>query len=70
MGELFTCGSICGSGAGTGEEDKSAELRASLDEAHKEDIARAQNAPPPKTVEAYRRVFGEFPSGWPPALEQ
>jgi hypothetical protein len=42
-------------------------LRASLDESHRQAVTEAQKAPPPKIVQAYRGVFGQFPRGWPPA---
>jgi hypothetical protein len=43
-----------------------AELRQSLDEMHQEAVREAQHAPPPRTVLAYRNVFGSWPRGWPP----
>jgi hypothetical protein len=44
-----------------------AELRQSLDEAHREAVEEALDAPPPPTVRAYGAVYGHFPGGWPPA---
>jgi hypothetical protein len=50
------------------EQDKNlAELRASLDEGHREAIGEALKGPPPPTVRAYQAVYGRLPSGWPPA---
>jgi hypothetical protein len=43
-----------------------AELRASLDEGHREAVEAALDLPPPTTVQAYRAVYGRFPRGWPP----
>jgi hypothetical protein len=49
--------------------DKDAEqvraLREQFDRAFEEDLARAQHAPLPATVAAYRDVFGALPEGWP-----
>jgi hypothetical protein len=46
------------------------ELRESLDEAHRESVAAAQDQEPPATVKAYRAVYGDFPEGWPPTVEE
>jgi hypothetical protein len=46
-----------------------AETRAKLDEAYREAVEAARDAPPPATVAAYRGVYGEFPEGWPPEVE-
>ena len=46
-----------------------AEMREKLDEGHREDVAAARDAEPPPTVCAYRRVYGEFPNGWPPEVD-
>ncbi len=43
-----------------------AELRERLDEGNCEAMAEAAKQPPPKTVAAYRSVFGRDPRGWPP----
>ena len=43
-----------------------AELRESLEEGHREALEAAKDRPPPATVDAYRRVYGEPPRGWPP----
>jgi len=56
------------------QEDKErkrelAEMRASLDKAHREAAEAARQHPPPKTVAAYRAVYGRFPRGWPPACD-
>lgn len=42
------------------------ELREVLDEGHREAIEAAKDRPPPLTVQAYRRVYGDFPRRWPP----
>jgi hypothetical protein len=46
-----------------------AEMREKLDEGHREAVAAARDAEPPTTVRAYRRVYGDFPNGWPPEVE-
>jgi hypothetical protein len=43
-----------------------AELRESLDMAYRESVREARKNPPPRTVQAYRHVYGRWPSGWPP----
>lgn len=43
-----------------------AELRESLEEGHREALEAAKDRPPPATIDAYRRVYGEAPRGWPP----
>jgi hypothetical protein len=43
-----------------------AELRERLDEGNREAMAEAAKQPPPKTVAAYRAVYGRDPQGWPP----
>jgi hypothetical protein len=45
-----------------------AEMRESLDEAHRDAVEAARDEEPPATVRAYRAVFGEFPEGWPPEV--
>jgi len=50
-------------------QQRLAEMRASLDEAHREAVEAARQAPPPKTVAAYRSIYGRFPRGWPPECE-
>lgn len=47
-------------------ERRRAELQQLLEEGHREALELAKDRPPPATVEAYRRVYGEFPRGWPP----
>lgn len=42
-----------------------AELRQNMDEAYRESVEEARNAPPPATVRAYRQVYRRFPTGWP-----
>lgn len=45
-----------------------AELRERLDEGNREAMAEAAKGPPPKTVAAYRAVYGHDPQGWPPVV--
>jgi hypothetical protein len=45
-----------------------AELRERLDEGNREAMAEAAKQPQPKTVAAYRAVYGRDPQGWPPAV--
>ena len=47
-------------------ERQGAELHRSLEEGHREALEAAKDRPPPETVEAYRRVYGRPPNGWPP----
>jgi hypothetical protein len=42
------------------------ELDEMLEDGHREALARAQDEPPPRTVEAYRAVYDRDPRGWPP----
>ena len=44
-------------------------MRERLDEGHREAVTAAREAEPPATVRAYRRVYGEFPNGWPPEVD-
>ena len=44
-------------------------LQDSLDQAYRESIEEARRNPPPRTVQAYRRVYGHWPHGWPPSDE-
>jgi hypothetical protein len=46
-----------------------AERRASLDAVHRDAIATARQRPPPATVQAYQKVYGWWPEGWPPVAE-
>jgi len=49
------------------EKDRElARMRESLDEGYRESVAAALNGPPPLTVQSYREIFGEWPTGWPP----
>jgi len=41
-------------------------MREELDALHAEAVEEARRQPPPRTVEAYRKVYGRFPPGWPP----
>ncbi len=43
-----------------------AKLREDLEEGHREAVEAARESPPPATVLAYQKVYGEFPEGWPP----
>lgn len=43
------------------------ELRQELDQMHRDAVEDAKEKPPPLVVQAYRSVFGEWPSGWPPS---
>jgi hypothetical protein len=43
-----------------------AELQESLDNGYRESIEVARRNPPPRTVQAYRQVYGRWPAGWPP----
>jgi len=45
------------------------ELRRNLDEAYRESVEEARNAPPPATVRAYQQVYRQVPTGWPPQVE-
>lgn len=42
------------------------EMREKLAEGHREAIEASRDKPPPRTVLAYRAVYGRFPQGWPP----
>ncbi|MBH0183891.1 MAG: hypothetical protein HP477_00300 [Nitrospira sp.] len=46
-----------------------AQLRQNMDEAYRESVEEARNAPPPATVRAYLQVYRRFPTGWPPQVE-
>jgi len=48
---------------------ETASFREKLDEAHRHDVERAANQPPPNTVAAYQQVYGHLPLGWPPSME-
>ena len=50
----------------TQKDEEIAELRASLDEGHREAVEASRDRPPPATVLAYEAVYGCFPEGWPP----
>jgi hypothetical protein len=51
-------------------DEEVGKMREQLDDAYRESVERAQDGPPPKTVEVYQRVFGHFPEGWPPVVEE
>ena len=42
------------------------ELREILDKGHRDALEEAKHRPAPDTVQAYQRVYGRFPRGWPP----
>jgi hypothetical protein len=48
------------------EERKRRELRDMLDEDYRDAIERAKDEPAPRTIAAYREVYGRDPDGWPP----
>ncbi len=50
-------------------DEELAELRASLDEGHREAVEAAQDRGPPAVVLAYRAVYGRDPAGWPPGAD-
>lgn len=53
------------------EKDREiAEMRESLDEGYRESVAAALDRPPPCTVQSYREVFGDWPTGWPPTADE
>ena len=43
-----------------------AEMDETLEQGHREALEAAKDRPPPSTVDAYRRIFGGWPHGWPP----
>ncbi len=43
-----------------------AELRELLDKDYQESVQAARRKPPPRTVQAYRQIYGRWPDGWPP----
>jgi len=46
-----------------------AEMREKLDEGNREAMEAALEREPPATVRAYRAVYGDFPAGWPPEID-
>lgn len=50
-------------------DEEIAEMRDSLDEGYRESVAQAQDQAPPATVQAYQKVYGQYPKGWPPVAE-
>lgn len=48
-------------------EGEIAKLREDLDRAYRESVEQARVNPPPSVVQAYCRVYGRWPQGWPPA---
>ena len=54
---------------GEADREKDRELagmRESLDEGYRESVAAAHDEPPPRIVQSYREIFGDWPTGWPP----
>jgi len=51
-------------------DEEIAAMRESLDEGHREAVAAALEEEPPATVQAYRAVYGDFPQGWPPEVDE
>jgi len=52
------------------KDEEIAEMRAKLDEGYRESVEASRDQPPPATVLAYEAVFGEFPKGWPPEIDE
>lgn len=48
------------------EEAEFERMEAEMEAAYRESVEAAKNKPPPPIVQAYRHVYGRFPSGWPP----
>lgn len=48
------------------KDEEIAEMRAKLDEGHREAVASAREEEPPAVVRAYAAVYADFPDGWPP----
>ena len=46
--------------------EATAELQEALDQAYRESVQEARKNPPPRTVQAYRNVYGRWPDGGPP----
>jgi hypothetical protein len=55
--------------ADAARDEEIAAMRGRLDEAYRESVEAARGAPPPATVAAYRDAYDDFPSGWPPKVE-
>ena len=58
---------------GQAEEDRQRELtslRDSLDEDRRVVIEKAQQDLPPQIILAYQSVYGRFPRGWPPDVNE
>jgi hypothetical protein len=51
------------------KDEELAAMRAKLDEGYRESVEAAREQPPPATVQAYEAIYGEFPAGWPPELD-
>ena len=49
------------------EEAEFAKMEAELERAHQASAESAAKQAPPAIVQAYQRVYGRLPSGWPPA---
>ena len=52
------------------KDEEIAEMREKLDEGHREAVEAAREHEPPATVRAYQAVYGEFPKGWPPDVDE
>ncbi len=50
-------------------DEANATMQENLDEGYRESVAEALEQPPPKTVQAYASVYGDYPEGWPPEVE-
>ncbi len=47
-------------------QQATAELRELLDKGYQDSVEEARRNPPPRTVQAYRHIYGRWPDGWPP----
>ena len=52
---------------GLERERERSDLREILEQGHRDALERAKDEPPPRTVQAYRQVYGCDPVGWPPS---
>ena len=48
------------------EDAAIADLQQTFDAWYRQEVEDARQSPPPVTVEAYRVIYGHFPTGWPP----
>lgn len=51
-------------------DEEIAKMRASLDDGHREAVEAALDQEPPATVRAFMAVYGRWPQGWPPEVEE